>query len=178
MKEDGMVVDANVMDEYFKGAPEERGEVYDLVSKILESTGIAICKIIEYEYEKRTNKQFFRIWEKEQLKNGHICIMGKHSLHRDIEKEIHNKYGLPKSTKAENSKDIHYIRIANETQIKYIVTKDIDFFDPKKKMDRNKEKIKRDRSGALNKFLKKKLKIIVGHPTYHKSEIEALLTRI
>ena len=80
---------------------------------------------------------------------------------RSAEKRvIHNTYGLP----SRGSRDIEYIKCAINTEIKYILTEDIDFFDPKKKESSaiDKYRTKNERQGAFCKFLNKNYKITVG----------------
>lgn len=78
------------------------------------------------------------------------------------------KYGLPKA-----SHDIEYIKCSNVTLMKYILTNDIDFFDPKLKeaSQKAKDNAKIKRKGKLCIFLKKQLGIIVGLPDHCKSDL-------
>jgi hypothetical protein len=67
-----------------------------------------------------------------------------------------------------NSRDVEYIKCAINTDIKYILTEDIDFFDPKKKSAPVKEKIriKNFRKGSFCRFLKDEFGITVGLPEH------------
>jgi rRNA-processing protein FCF1 len=164
MVNDGVVVDANVISNYIQESIQESGDIFQLIEKILVSSyGLAISDKIEREWKNTTGNLYFDTWFAEQLKNGRIHYIEKPELNDAIRKRIHNIYGLPR-----RGHDIEYIKTANKTIKKYILTNDIDFYDPKKKQSSvvEKEKIKNQRCGDLCRYLRKELDIIVGLPRH------------
>jgi len=83
------------------------------------------------------------------------------SRHKNI---IHKKYGMPRN----DSRDIHFILCANHTIIKYILTNDIHFFDPKMANATSEviEEIKNNRGGQLCRYLERELGILIGLPNH------------
>jgi hypothetical protein len=165
MTNDGLVVDANIMSYYMREKKNEDGELFKLIEYIINYCGLAINDAVEREWKNTTGDQFFCIWFDEYMlaqKIRYVAESNKLTIHQ--KKKIHNDYGLPKK----KSKDIDYIECAINTEIKYILTDDIDFFDPKKKMAsaREKFKVKNQRQGALCRFLKKEFEVVVGLPDH------------
>lgn len=163
LDKDGVVVDANIMSEYYQESIKKQGKLFDLINYLLLHRGIAISMIIEREWKNTTGNQVFNIWFDDQLKLGLIGYVNNPRLDQSHMKRIHNEFGLPR-----RGHDIEYIKTANMTSVKYIVTKDIDLFDPKKKRAAKKEKdhIKKSRNGMLCNYLRKKLTIRVGLPEH------------
>jgi hypothetical protein len=58
------------------------------------------------------------------------------------------KLGFPKS-------DMRWAKLAAHACVQFLLTEDIDFYDPKRKGTRNCDKLKDDRSGAVLKLIKK-----------------------
>ena len=78
-------------------------------------------------------------------------------LDQKIVNVIHRRYGLPRG---KQGRDIWYIKCANVTTIRYILSEDMHLYDPKlKEIIKGEHRIKfmQDRKGALLKFLEKKL---------------------
>lgn len=165
---DGVVIDTNVIVEYRKEYFYEEGEILNLVENIMNSCGIVITNKIESEWEKTCFDQLFREWFTVNVMNEKIQYVNPH-IDQEIMKKIHNKYGLPKK-----GCDGELIKAANVTMLKYILTNDMDLFDPKKKkaMRKEKERIMRNRNGNLCKYLKKNLGIIVGSPEHCNNDLE------
>jgi hypothetical protein len=153
------------MSYYIKEKKKEDGELYNLMEFIINCCGLAINDTVEREWRNTTGDEFFNIWFVEYLLAQRITYVtdsNKLTLHQ--KKKIHNEFGLPRG----RSKDIDYIECTINTEIKYILTDDTDFFDPKKKNASAKEKtrVKNLRQGELCKFLRKEFGIIVGLPDH------------
>jgi len=165
---DGVVVDANIIASYFQEYGKETGDIYSLIEKILKSCGIAITDLLENEWKSTCGDQMFLIWFTDNLRDDYIQYVNP-SINREILKKIHIKFGLPR-----DGHDKELIKVANVTTYRYILTYDIDLFDPKKKQAsiKEKERIKKERDGALCQFLRNKLKITVGLPEHCWSDLE------
>jgi hypothetical protein len=163
LDKDGVVIDANIMSNFYHELVKEYGPLFVLIQNILRYYGIAISTKIESEWKNTTGNQLFNIWFDDQLKLGLLGYVKNPKLDRASIKKIHNDYGLPR-----NEWDIEYIKTSNMTNIKYILTYDIHFFDPKKKKasKREKERVKNKRQGALCRYLKSELCIRVGLPEH------------
>ncbi|MFW9879664.1 MAG: hypothetical protein ACFFG0_41850 [Candidatus Thorarchaeota archaeon] len=164
---DGLVIDTDVICKYSQQCIDEEGDIYYLIERMRKSCGIAITDFIEHQWNATCGSQLFNIWFTDNVRDGYIKYV-KPYLSRDIIKQINNGFGLP-----QRGKDIELIKASNVTYIRYILTTDIDLFDPKKKKASSKEKkrIKKERSGSLCKYLKKKLNIRVGLPEHCSQEL-------
>ena len=175
---DGVVVDANIISSYLQEYGEETGDIYGLIEKILKNCGIAITELLEHEWESTCGDQLFNEWFTDNLNKG-LQREGKHiqyvdpSIDSQILKKIHIKFGLPRG-----GQDKELIKAANVTTYRYILTNDIDLFDPKKKTAprKEKERIKKGRKGRLCQFLRKELEITVGLPEHCWSDLEEHLS--
>ena len=175
---DGIVVDADIISYYFREYIVETGDLYNLIEKILKNCGIAITDSVEREWRNTCGSQLFNEWFTDNMSKG-LQRDGKHiqyvapSIDQQTLKKIHIDFGLPREG---HDKDL--IKAANVTTYKYILTNDIDLFDPKKKRAERKEKerIKKQRKGTLCTFLRKKLKITVGLPEHCWSDLEEHLS--
>ena len=169
---DGIVVDANIISNYCQEYIEEKGGIYDLIDKILKHCGIAITDLVEQEWRSTCGGQFFDEWFTVNLYADYIQYVDPY-IDRQILRKIHRDFGLPR-----RKYDKELIKAANVTTYKYILTYDIDLFDPKKKRASRKEKerIKKERNGALCQFLRKKLKIVVGLPEHCCWDLEEYLS--
>jgi hypothetical protein len=168
----GVVVDANIISYYCRGYIEETGDLCDLIEKILKNCGIAISDSVEREWRNTCGSQLFDVWFTDNLRDGHIQYITPY-IDRQILKKIHNDFGLPKKG---GDKDL--LKAANVTTYRYILTKDIHLFDPKKKSAprKEKERITKGRKGRLYQFLRKELKITVGLPEHCWSDLEEYFT--
>ena len=168
MKNDGIVADTNIIKYYYDDVSHDEFNFQrKLIDSICDNCGFVINEQIYWEYELKITTFGFKDWLGTMMWEGKIDYINERSetkLSPHNKNIIHDKFGLPRN----NSKDIHFIICANHTTIKYIITNDIDFFDPKKKEvnSENREKIINQRSGQLCHFLEKKLGILVGLPTH------------
>ena len=175
---DGVVVDANIISSYLEEYVEETGDLYGLIEKILKNCGIAITDLVEHEWRSTCGGQFFDEWFTDNMSKG-LQRDGKHIqyvdpyIDRQILKKIHRDFGLPI-----RKYDKELIKAANVTTYRYILTYDIDLFDPKKKTAprKEKERIKKGRKGRLCQFLRKELEITVGLPEHCWSDLEKHLS--
>ena len=156
--DDGVIIDANIIPQFLPQYVKQEGNIYDLFNDILSKYGIAICKQIQREWLNTCNHPIIEAWLTDNLKNGNIRHV-KPKLHRDIKKKLRTDYGLPRG-----SPDIHLISCANVTEVRYIISEDMDLFDPKMKRAKSKTRtrIKQKRTGNLCRYLHKQLKIRVG----------------
>ena len=162
---DGIVIDANIISKFYKEFIIDEGDLYDLINWILDNCGVVFTDLIYHEWISTCNNYVIKEWITDGLKLGKIRYTNP-QLDRAIIKKLHINLGLPKKKNGKKSHDIEYIKCANVTLTKYILTDDIDFFDPKLKNAKGKKKIdaKINRNGKLCRFLLKELKIRVGTP--------------
>lgn len=167
-----MVIDANIISKYYKELIVDEGELYNLINCIFNDFGIAVSDLILHEWNSTCKNDILSSWITDGIKLGKIKYVDP-SLDRNIIKKLHINYGLPKKNNGKTSRDIEYIKCANVTSIKYILTYDIDFFDPRLKTahERTKKNAKENRTGRLCRFLEKELNIIVGLPSHCISDL-------
>lgn len=82
-----------------------------------------------------------------------------------VHKKKLRELGMTKKTGNGSSRDdIWYVEAASMTDLKYIISEDMHFYDPgaKDSSDKSKHKIRNERRGKLCKYLLKKLNIKVG----------------
>ena len=167
---EGVLVDANIIKDYIKEEMSSEGEISKLINDLLTFCGLGVSDVIESEWKSTTGNQFFKIWFEDQLKINRIRFVDKKiKLNSAEKKRIHNYYGLPR----EKSNDIEYIKCSLNTLQKYILTYDIHFFDPKKKMSsaKTKKKIKEERTGVFCRYLSKKHGITIGLPKHCRDDM-------
>jgi predicted nucleic acid-binding protein len=168
MKTDGVVADTNIViyfiNDYMKGSNDT--SLNKIFIQILNKCGFVVNDQIIFEYKNSIKTLGFQEWLGDQLlskKIDYIKENDRTKLEKKDKKSIHDTFGLPR-----NSKDIHFIKCANHTQIKIIISKDIDLYDPKKKNAPPSERyeIMINRSGLLCRYLERNLDIKVGFPEY------------
>ncbi|MEX2633662.1 MAG: hypothetical protein WD267_06485 [Balneolales bacterium] len=174
-----IVIDANVFVSYFKK------EVLDIKKEDLTSNAVCIFdrlgkEDISYlddgghilqEWRALADPEWFETWYADSLRDGALVLVPTENC-QDLKKLIYSKYGFPKS------KDFWYIKVAkrlcNDYGKSYLITEDLDFFDPKKKGCNNRIRLKllKNSSGNLAKHLKKKESIyifsVIGYLEYLK----------
>ena len=160
---DGVAIDANVISNFYSDYL--RG--FDSPSRITVEQSIARLGIvvdeggrIQHEWFGVCPGPFLREWFLEQVKLGRIRLVKSHiELHH--KKKLKNDLGFP-------ADDFTYIAVANVTQIRYIVTDDIDFHDPKLKCADHRRKLdaKETRRGAVCSYLRSHMRITVGTPAH------------
>jgi len=164
MPQNGITVDANIINTFISN--EIRGindDLSDTLNRIMVPCGIVITGIIESEWKKTADDgNFFLQWFAQMLLEEKIRYLrtDRRKLTTAEKKKLHNDYGLPRN----GSHDIEYIKCAINTRRKYILTEDIDFYDPTKKQASPSEKFKakNQRRGDLCRFLRSQLGITVG----------------
>lgn len=168
MKDNGVVADTNIMKYYYDDVShDEENFRRTLIETICDSCGFVIDEQIQWEYRLKINTIGFLDWLGTMMLEGKIDLINERretKISPSNKRSIHEDYGLPRN----NSKDIHFIICANHTDIKYILTNDIDFFDPRMKnaSSEEKERIKNQRTGRLCRFLERELGILVGLPDH------------
>lgn len=166
---DGVAIDANIMAMILPEIVNSHGINYNIVIKIIEKYGIASTKKVDQEWENVCGCDFFNGWLAQLHEKGAITYVNA-DLNPHARKTICNKYGCS------DNRDIEYIKIANVTDTKYIVSNDIHLYEPSAKRFDSKaqERIKLSRSGNLCKYLKKELKIRVGLLQHCSSDLSLL----
>jgi hypothetical protein len=133
-----------------------------LVEKVTIDHGLVIDYggKIQHEWFSQCPDALFREWFAQNLKLGRIRIV-KPLIPEEHRRALFIKLGFPR-----RGFDIVYVGVANVTQKKYIISEDLDFFDPKHKRSdhETRERIKRERDCAVCAYLKKKMNITVGTP--------------
>lgn len=167
---DGAAVDANVMCAFTESLIRKTDTRERAVVQRLEiSHGFAIDHTgqIKHQWFETCGANVFGEWFIQGLKGGKIVEV-RASLDKQHKKKLQQDCGMP-TKRAE----MMYVAVANVTALKYIVTNDIDFWEPKAKRQGNHEmheQIKLKRSGAVSKYLKS-MKIRVGTPAMALTEL-------
>lgn len=172
MPEDGIVVDANIINSYIQSVIVDNGDnkVIKLLSKIMSKYGFLINDVIEHEWKENLRSfQYFEEWFTQCIieeKIGYVEYINK--LTTKQKKDIFIVYGLPT-----RGCDIEYIKCTLNTRMKYLLTEDIHFYDPKKRMANKteKKKIKGRREGCFCKYLKKEMGLTVGSCDHCESDL-------
>jgi hypothetical protein len=158
---DGIVVDANVMNLFNQSLiKKEATGARTLVERIESTHGFVIDEggQIEHQWLETCDKAYFGTWLVEGLKGGRIRKVVA-VLEKQHRKKLRIDCGMP-TKRAE----LTYVAVANSVDnLKYIVTEDIDFWEPsaKKADETRKQAIKTARSGCVSKYLQT-LGIAVG----------------
>lgn len=158
---DGVTVDANIMRMFSQDfIAEQESASRLLVEAILRTTGLVIDigGKIQHEWFATCGDNFFKEWFLQQLKVGLIRHVSPEIATHHKSKLV-KQYGFPT-----DGYDLVYVAVSNVTTIKYIVTDDIDFFDPTLKCANKgtKDKAKEKRNGPVCKYLRNAMGIRVG----------------
>jgi hypothetical protein len=167
---DGVTVDANIMKMFSHDFLAERdSESRQLIEKALHRHGLVIDigGKIQHEWLATCGGLFFKEWFIQQMKLGLIRQV-KPKIEVQHKKKLVIGHGMPT-----DGYDLVYVAVSNVTVTRYIVTEDIDFFDPALKLaDRNtKDKAKEKRNGPICKYLRNAMGIRVGLPTHAIAEL-------
>ncbi|MGA8849378.1 MAG: hypothetical protein WB564_06110 [Dehalococcoidia bacterium] len=157
---DGIVVDANVIPDFYRELCVNNGCVYRTVIWLSEKCGIVASDKVLIEWENVCSAQVFIEWLADQLKAGGVRRIQCKKIDRRIVKRMRVDCGFPCK-----DRDLEYIQCAHATASeRYIVTEDIDFYDPRAKG--GEASIKRwareERCGQFCRFLLRRLGIKVG----------------
>jgi hypothetical protein len=140
-----------------------------LVERIVTKHGLAIDYggKIAHEWFTQCPNSLFKEWYAQNLKLGRIRMV-KGSITVEHKRALQVKLGFPK-----RGYDLIYVKVANDTQIKYIISEDLDFYDPKHKLSNHEkwEKLKRERNCAVCFYLKTRMNITVGTPVHADAEL-------
>lgn len=165
---DGVVIDANIITDFYREYRLKTGLVYEVVIWISGNVGIAINDHIVTEWKNTCSADLFLAWYTDQLKLGNMRKIECGSIPSDIIRKMITKYGFPARTL-----DIHYIRCAYHTEsTKYIMTYNYDFYDPvcKRSTIHARTRAREYRQGNFCNFLSRKLGISVGMPAHCKTD--------
>ena len=165
---DGVVIDANIIPEFYTNYKVKNGLVYHVIIWLSNNVGIAINDQIAAEWKEVCSADLFLAWYTDQLKLGNIRNVECTNISRAIIKKMITTYGFPA-----RSLDIHYIRCAYSTKsVKYIMTYNYDFYDPKcqRSTIHAKNKARECRDGRFCRFLLRQLGIRVGMPLHCKAD--------
>ena len=162
---DGVAVDAQIMSRFGQDMLANNQSLSGLlVERLVANHGLAIDydKKIEHEWFTQCAHALFKEWYIQNLKLGRIRMV-KGSISEEHKRALHIRFGFPM-----RGFDIVYIKVANDTQKKYIISEDLDFFDPKHKKSSHdtREKIKEQRNCGVCAYLKKRMGITVGTPIH------------
>ena len=163
---DGIVIDANIIPQFYQEFIKDAGALYDIITWLSYNCGIATNDFINDEWERVCSAPAFLDWCADQLKNGRMRKINSQPIQTQVKKKMRIKYGFPCS-----SLDLKYIECAASTQsVKYIVTEDYDFYDPmcKGKTKQAKKQAREHRQGRFCRFLLDNLGVRVGMPKHCK----------
>lgn len=165
---DGVVIDANIITDFYKEYRIKTGLVYKVVIWISGNVGIAINDHIATEWKNICSADLFLTWYTDQLKLGNIRKIECGNICNAIVKKMVNNHGFPAY-----SRDIHYIRCAYFTDsTKYIMSYNYDFYEPRcrKQSVQARLRAREQRLGRFCNFLLSQLGIHVGMPSHCKSD--------
>jgi len=157
----GIVVDANVMSEFTQALiRDEATAARSLIDSIRVTHGFAIDKKgqIEQQWRNTCGNQYFGEWLVQALKDGAVRMVDT-TPDAARRKKLHTEYGFPRA-----GYEFTYVAVAVSAPPHYIVTDDIDFWEPKYKTApaATKTATKQGRKGAVYKYLTKKMGVRVG----------------
>lgn len=161
---DGVTIDACVMRDFMEEfLANVKGTTRVLVEEVAAGVGLAIDQggKIKHEWLTTCQNPYFHEWYAAQVYQGRIKELA--STIPEHHKKALSRIGLPP-----DGFDKVYIAVANNTKIRYIVSCDMDFFDPKLKKGDEKAKCRArdDRRGELCCYLRRRMNIRVG-TTFH-----------
>jgi hypothetical protein len=165
---DGVVIDANVVPDFYREYRSGSGPVLEVVVWISANIGIAINDHIATEWENTCSADLFMAWYTDQLKLGTIRRIVCVRISSSMTRKMIDRYGFPA-----RRRDIHYIRCAYSTQpTKYIVTYNYDFYDPvcQRSTIQARRRARELRQGRFCNFLSRELGISVGMPQHCKAD--------
>lgn len=167
----GVVIDANILQAWYSDYTNDQtgpGSTYEFVEMVARCFGFAIDQAgrIEGEWLSKVGKQVvIRIWFEDQIKEGRIHRVLSF-MDKKTEKVVCEEYGFPK-----RDKDIVYLRCANRTDNRHLVSNDIHFYEPKSAGSGQikRDRIMRNREGSLCRYLQRQLGVYVCNPQYFDS---------
>jgi hypothetical protein len=167
---DGIAVDANVMKKFNQALLSQEDSLYfTLIDQVLKRHGLVIdiAGKVQYEWFSQCPNALFKEWFIQNMKLG-LIRMVKPSISEQHKRALVIGLGFPR-----RGYDIVYVAIANVTVRRYIVTDDLDFFDPTQKQadHETKERIKRGRKCAVCAYLRRHMSIVVGTPEHASAEL-------
>lgn len=157
---DGIVVDASIIPDFYRELSFGDGVVSQVVGWLTERCGIVASDKVLEEWENVCCAQEFVEWLTDQIKEGGVRRIEGKKLDRGTVKRMRVNCGFPCK-----DCDLEYIECAHATRsIRYIVSQDMDFYDPmaKKTSVRMKRWAREQRQGQFCRFLLRQLGIRVG----------------
>lgn len=161
---DGFTIDANmarvIYDHLIMEENGDRHVLADAIEYVLNMGFVFDMRreggtsIIEHEWNNTLNNQVMREFIADMMKQGKLQYVDPR-LDQGIKRRIRVDFGC------DENRDITYIGCASNTVQKYLISDDFHHYDPKCPA-RNREAMKRDRTGALCRYLRRELGITVG----------------
>lgn len=166
---DGVTVDANVMNAFTKSMiTQSSTDAYSVVEQIRQGHGFVIDSgdLIKTQWIETCGKVFGE-WFVTQVQAGRIRMV-EPKLDSGHRKHLRKDCGMPMR------REVIYISVAAATDIRYIVTEDIDFWEPaaKQRDEKAKARIRARREGLVCRYLSKHLQIRIGTPTMALSDLQ------
>lgn len=165
---DGVVIDANIIPDFYKEYCIRKGNIYNIVIWIKNNIGIVVNAQISTEWKQVCSTDIFLTWYTDQLKLGTIRNIICDNLPKHLIKKMVQDYGFPA-----NTLDIHYIRCAYYTEkTRYIITLNYDFYEPscRKGSLKERNRAREKREGRFCRFLSDKTHIRVGMPEHFRKD--------
>lgn len=157
---DGITVDANVMAAFTKSLIHDTtSDERSIVERIRTNHGFVVDEQgqMQNQWFETCGLLLFGEWFIQQLREGTVRkVFAK--LDQVHKKRLRNDCRMPPK------REMFYVSVAAVTQKRYIVTEDIDFWEPTAKLldQATKAKIRSRRAGRVCKYLKKECKITVA----------------
>ena len=155
---DGVVLDANVINAWYRQYLVQNGDLFQLVRLLCETVGLAADAQgkMRHEWEQQGDYLSIRDWIDDEMKVGHIRLVRCRPLDNHA-KHLHIKLGLDR-----HSPDAVYVWCSYATRLRHILSWDIDLYDPKAKGDgAQRQLLMKERRGSVCRYLERKLAIRV-----------------
>jgi hypothetical protein len=163
---EGVVIDANVMCRFVEQEFNREGELLELIEFLSDNFKLVLTDHIKQEWTDTCRPSQLNKWLQAKYKHDKITDIDKPTrIHQQHISKLKELGFLPAA-----QKDLKYINCANQTDQKYILSEDIDFYAPTKKQGKNREKIISERSGPVCRHLEQKMGILVGDENHCRDE--------
>ena len=158
---EGVTVDANVIkafnDDYARNVDSTERVLIERIARTIGFV-VDVGGKIKHQWFDLCRSVFLQEWYVANLYHGVIREVSPKNDARHRKKLV-NDLGFPAK-----GFDLDYIFVANAGTTRYILTEDMDFFDPSLKLadDKAKMRAKHERKGAVCRYLSKEMDICVG----------------
>ena len=163
-----IVIDANILADIFKGKhpvpldlSDDPGPLEILLEEITKVNGIAYDRFILHEWEEVCGKQWVSYWITNLIPQGKVqeIEVSEERQLKTIRDDLRKNFHLPM-----DSMDYRYIACAAEYPPRYVLSRDIDMYDPtdKGQPSKTQKRIRYNKSGALCQHVQDAYGVTIG----------------